>query len=202
MRSIFGLVAVLLLTSIQSSAYQVKEGNVSAAIGPNFYKTNFDNRTDQVKSSWMGSPALLVQGDVNEHGSLEISIFHLNKMFFRDQDGGVIAEQAEMMQVGLGYRRWLTEHFSVGWAFYSSYAMSDPHVVYNDQGSGNQLDTSARDITEYGFDLSMQAELWSKDRLAVIADARYSRSVTSKENEHGDHYGLLIALRYFIQSRD
>jgi hypothetical protein len=200
MRSLF-LLAVLSFISLQSSAYQVKEGNVSAALGPFFYKTNYEGRTDEVKSSYLGSPALLVQGDVNEHGSLEITLFQMNKMFFRDQDGGFLAEQTPVMQIGLGYRRWLNEYFSVGWAFYSSYAMADPTVVHSVQGSGNQLDTSASDITEYGFDFSVQSEIWSRDRLAVILDARYARPVTSKENEHGDHYGLLVALRYFVQSR-
>jgi hypothetical protein len=180
----------------------VKEGNVSAALGPFFYKTNFEGRSNEVKSSYLGSPALLVQGDVNEHGSLEITLFHMNKMFFRDHGGAFLAEQAQVMQIGLGYRRWLNEYFSIGWAFYSSYAMADPAVVYSDQGTGNQLDTSASDITEYGFDLSVQSEVWSQNRLAVILDARYARSVTSKENEHADHYGLLVALRYFVQSRD
>lgn len=203
MRSIYGFLTIaLILFSLPSSAYVAKEGNVSASLGSFFYKTNYDASSDRPKSPYLGDFALLVQGDANDRGSLEISLFHMNKVFIRDQGGDFISEQVELMQVGLGYRWWLHHYLSVALAFYSSYAMSDPKLVHSSIPSGQPLPTSASDITEYGFDFSIQSEVWSRDRLAVILDARYARSVTSKENEHGDHYGLLVALRYFVQERD
>ncbi len=202
MRSVRILCWILLLIPFQSSAYTVKEGNISASLGPFIYQTNYESGPGRPKSPLMGDMALLVQGDVNERSSLEISLFHMNKVFFRDHGGSFIEEQLELMQVGLGYRVWVNHYVSVAWALYSSYAMGDYKTVHYEQSPGNDIDTSARDITEYGMDFSLQAEVWSQDRLAVIMDARYGRSLTSKPNEHGDHYGMLVALRYFIQSRD
>jgi hypothetical protein len=201
MRRFFGLFAILVLSSLQSSAYTPKEGNVSASLGPYLYKTDFNAGDNRAKSPYLGDVGLLVQGDSSEVGSLEISLFHLNKIFFRDQHGNFQAEQLEMMQVGLGYRWWIHHYLSAALSFYSSYAMKEPTVVHSTSVSGDPLDTSARDITEYGFEASLQTEVWSYDRYAVILDARYARSVTNKIDESGNHYGLLVALRYFIQAK-
>lgn len=200
MRSFQGLFVILLFLSLQSFAYTAKEGNVSAALGPYFFKTKFDGGDNRAKSPYLGGVGLVVQGDVSDRGSLEISLFHMNKIFFRDQGGNFQAEQVELMQVGLGYRWWLHEYLSAALAFYSSYAITDPTVVHSTY-TVEPLDTSARDVTEYGFDFSLQSEVWSHDRYAVILDARYARTVTNKIDESGDHYGLFVAVRYFIQAK-
>ncbi|MGZ5280533.1 MAG: hypothetical protein ACXWC9_11345, partial [Pseudobdellovibrionaceae bacterium] len=149
----------VLLISLQSFAYTAKEGNVSAVLGPYFHKTNYEGGPDRPKSPILGDVGLLVQGDASEHGSLEISLFHMNKAFFRDQSGNFQAEQVELMQIGLGYRWQLHEYLSVALAFYSSYAMKEPTVIQSVFVTGDPLDTSARDITEYGFDFSVQSEV-------------------------------------------
>ena len=192
---------ILLLTSLPSFAYTAKEGNVSAALGPYFFQTNYHGGSDRPSSPYLADVGLLVQGDVNEVGSLEISLFHMNKAFFRDQGEAFLAEQVELMQVGLGYRWWMGHYLSFALAFYSSYAMTEPTVIHNSVTAGNELDTSARDTTEYGFDFSLQHEVWSDGLFSAIVDARYAKSLTNKENESGDHYGLFVALRYFIQSK-
>ncbi len=201
MRSFFGLFAILILSCIQSSAYTPKEGNVSASLGPYLYKTDFSAGDNRAKSPYLADFGLLVQGDSSEIGSLEISLFHMNKIFFRDQRGSFQAEQLELMQVGLGYRWWINHYLSAALSFYSSYAMKEPTVVHSTSVTSEPLDTSARDITEYGFEASLQSEVWSYSRYAVIVDARYARSVTNKTDESGNHYGVLVALRYFIQAK-
>jgi hypothetical protein len=192
----------ILFFNLQGFAYTPQEGDVSASMGPFLYKTNFKGGQDRAESNYKADFGLLVQGDSSDKGSLEISLFHMNKSFFRDQGGDFLAEEVELMQVGLGYRRWLGHYFSAALDFYSSYAISDPHVIHSTNVSGNPLDTSASDITEYGLEGSLQAELWSQGRFGLIFDARYAHSFTSKENESGDHYGGLLALRYFVQGKN
>lgn len=184
-----------------SFAYQPEEGNVTATMGPFVHKTDFDGSRSGAEAPYLGGIGLIANGDINKKGALEIAIFHMNKAFFRDQDGKHIAEQTELIHIAMGYRRWLTSYFSASLAFFSSYTMGQVKSVHNDFSSGQEIPTSARDNTEYGFDLSMQTDLWSNEKFAVVLDGRYSFSVTKKPSEHSDHYGALIGLRYLIQEK-
>jgi len=112
-----------------------------------------------------------------------------------------VTEQTQLMHITMGYKRWLNERFAVSLAFFSSYSMGDPKIVHNDFAPGDEPTTSARDTTEYGFDLALQSELWQKDRIALILDSRYSRSLTNKPSESADHYGFLLGIRYFVQDK-
>ena len=105
------------------------------------------------------------------------------------------------MQVNMGYRRWLSPSFSSALAFYSSYSMGEPAILFNNISPGNEVGTSARDITEYGFDFSFRAELWTDKKMSVFLDTRYSLSMTSKSHESADHYGVLFGVSYLVQQK-
>ncbi len=141
-------------------------------------------------------------GDFSDKGSLEIGIFYMRKHFYRLLTPSLVGERAEIMHVTMGYRRWLASRLSASLAIYSSYSIGQAIQVYNDFSTGTDFDTSARDITEYGFDLAVQTELWQKPYWSVILDTRYSVSLTKKEHESSDHYGALIGLRYLVQEKN
>jgi hypothetical protein len=101
----------------------------------------------------------------------------------------------------MGYRFWMSSKFSTSLAFYSSYSMGEPQIVYDNFAPGTTIDTSARDTTEYGLDWALQAELWQSGRYALILDGRYSLSFTNKRQEQSNHYGVLFGIRYFIQEQ-
>lgn len=182
-------------------AYTPKEGNINVILGPFVQKTNFQGSDSGAKASYLTGTGLIAQGDINDYSSLEIAMFYMPKIFIRDQVDKFLAERTQVLYVTMGYRYWLSPYFTAALAFFSSYTMGEKEVVHNDFPAGTDIDTSARDTTEYGFDFSLQQELWGNDRYAVITDARYSLSVTSKTNERGDHYGFLIGLKYFIQGK-
>lgn len=184
-----------------ASAYIPKEGNVSAILGPFFHRTDYQGTSERPSSPVLGGVGLIALGDVNDHGSLEIAMIHANKVFFKDQDGDFLAEQTQILHISMGYRYWQTPYFSWGISFFSAYPMDEPKVVYSSIAPGHQLDTSATDTVRYGFDFSLEGELWSSDRLAVVLDGRYSYPTSKKENEHGISYGILLGLRYFIQEK-
>lgn len=194
--------ALLLIAADPARAYDPQEGNVTATLGPIWTKTNFRDTPSGAHSPYYTNFGLIALGDINEKGALEIGMFHLNKLFLRSKDGMDIAEQTEMMHMTMGYRRWINPYFSASWSFFSSYAMGDPVIVHSSFPKGQEIDTSARDITEYGTDFAVQGDLWSHDKFAVIAEARYSLSVTPKSDERADHYGFMIGLRYFVQEKD
>jgi hypothetical protein len=182
-------------------SYVPKEGNVNAVFGPFLYQTRFPSSATGAQSSYLGDFGIMALGDVSSHGSLEIAIFHMNKMFFRQEQGNFIAEKTQAIHITMGYRWWHTNRFSTSLAIYSAYGMGDPEVVHSDFVGSTAVTTSARDTTEYGFDFAAQYEYWSSGRFAGILDARYSLSVTNKPNEYADHYGIMFGLRYFIQEK-
>ncbi len=191
---------LLLLFSMTAVAYVPKEGNVSAILGALSSQTLYPNPPKGVKNPRLGGVGLIVQGDISDKGNLEISMLHTNKVFFREQGSGLLAERSQFMHISMGYRYWMTHYFSVGLAFYSAYSMGEPEITTNTLQSDG-ITTSARDKTEYGFDFSLMGEVWSHDRIALMLDGKYSYSVTPKENEYADNYLFLIGIRYFIQEK-
>jgi hypothetical protein len=200
MRNIIrGFFVILLFLTEQSLAYDPVEGQVTATFGPYYSKTNFAGVNSGINSSYLGGVGLIAVGDINQKGSLEIGMFYNPRMFFREQGTQLIAEKTQVMHISMGYRRWINLYFSTSLAFYSSYSMGAREIVYSDFPVGLEIDTSARDITEYGLDWSIQGDLWSHDKLAVVFESRYSLSVTSKHDEKSDQYGFLLGLRYLVQ---
>jgi hypothetical protein len=193
-------VAVLNMPA-QVSAYSPKEGNVLGSLGFILHRTNFEPSHTGARAPWSGGISLVANGDVSDFGQLEVGIFHINKQYFRDQSSVYIGEMTESLHITMGYRQWLTSTFSIALAFSSAYTMGDVRELHNDFNPVAAIDTSARDTVEYGFDLSLQTELYSWARYAITLDGIYSLSVTGKPNEKADHYGAMIGLRYFIQEK-
>ncbi len=185
-----------------ATAYTPKEGNVTANLGPFVYKTNFRGSDSGVQSPILTGTALLVNGDINERGALEIGMFYMDKYFFREKDGKYLAENTNLIHITMGYRRFLTSYLSTSFSLFSSYSIGNPHIYRNEFTIEQDVDTSARDITEYGFDLAIQYELWEMERFSVVSDIRYAYSVTNKLNERGDHYGAFISLLYLVQDKE
>ncbi len=190
----------LLFFSEKSLAYEPVEGQVNATLGPYYAKTNFAGVNSGINSSYLGGLGLIAVGDINPKGSLEIGMFYLPQVFFREQGTQLIAEKTQLMHISMGYRHWLNPYFSTSLAFYSSYSMGEPQTIYSEFPSGSEIDTSARDITEYGVDFSVQGDLWSHDKFAIIFEGRYSLALTSKQNEKSDQYGFMLGIRYLVQA--
>lgn len=184
-----------------SLAYAPEEGKITTTLGPYINTTNFKASNTGAKPSYLGGYSLIAVGDISSVGSLEIAMIYLPAMLFeRNVEEQYIVESTQVMHITLGYRWWLSPYLSTSLAFYSAYSIGEPTIVHSDFTPINAIGTSARDTTEYGFDGAVQGELWSNDTWAAIAEARYSYSVTSKHDERSDQYGVLIGLRYLVQS--
>lgn len=197
----FAVFIYAVIHAINSLAYTPEEGNISTYFGPYVYKTNFTKTTSGPDSAYLGSWGAVVNGDINSRGSLEIGLFHLNKNYFRQDQGKSILEQTELAHITMGYRWWHTDIWSTSLTFFSDYSMGSPRIVHSDFSAVDVMDTSARDTVEYGFDLAAQLEAYSWQQYSLILDARYSLSLTNKTNEKADHYGLLIGLKYLYQDK-
>lgn len=192
----------IVLFSIRLYAYIPAEGNVTASYGPFLYRTNFSGSTQLPPSAVLGNFAFVVNGDLTDKGSLEIGLFHLNKIYYRNLNERYLAEKTELIHITMGYRRWLGEKYSAGLAFFAAYSIGDYETQHTESNVNLDIDTSARDTTEYGFDLSLQREFWNLGPESAVLDLRYAYSISNKENEKGDHYGLFIAFRRVIQEKN
>lgn len=195
------LLAIIIEFSVSAKAYTPVEGNVSAFLAPYIYKTNFSGSSTGASSPLLGGVSLIAIGDISSKGSLELGMFHMNKVFFREEGGNYLGEKTQVIHITMGYRRYWNERYSCSLTFFSAYPMGDIHVVHNDFPPGSLIDTSARDYTDYGIDFAIQSELWKSEEVSVDLDTRYSRSFTSKPGENSDHYGFLLGVRYFIQGK-
>ena len=198
----FSILTAILFYSISSLAYAPEEGNITSYFGPYLYKTNFKGSDTGAKSPLMLGLGLVVNGDVNSKGSLEIALFLLNKTYYREEAGKFIAEQTDLTHFTMGYRRWFTDSFSSSLSFSSGYSMGTSRIIHSDFPVGAEIDTSAKDTVEYGFDLSIQKELIKYPAYVVVIEARYSMSVTNKKNENSDQFGVLLGFRYSVQEKN
>lgn len=196
------ILTTIIIYSISSLAYAPEEGNITSYFGPYLYKTNFKGSDTGATSPLMLGLGLVVNGDVNTKGSLEIALFFLNKTYYREEAGKFIAEQTALTHFTMGYRRWFTDSFSSSLSFSSGYSMGTPRIVHSDFPIGSEIDTSAGDTVEYGFDLSLQKEILKQPAYVVVLDARYSMSVTNKKNENSDQFGILLGFRYSVQEKN
>ena len=193
------LCASILGFAISTAAHQPVDGDIHATFGWLAYQTHTLDHYWRPQA--LVAPGLIAEGDLNSHGGLEISMFYLQNAFSVKQDGRVVTERVKRVYIATGYRHWLNRKFSVALAFSSSYAMGDPRPVADDFPLQTKPPTSASDTTEYGMDLSLQYEPWRKDRVGFVLDARYGYSVTAKRHEDSNHYGVMLAFKYFVQSR-
>lgn len=194
-------VFLALCYSIQVGAYTPAEGNISTYFGPYLYKSDFGSTAGGARSPALGGLGWVVLGDSSDRGSLEVGVFYLNKLYYRETSAGESVEQTALYHVTMGYRWWLSSYVSTSLSFFSDYSVGTPVLIHSTAADPAALTTSARDTTEYGFDLAFQGELWNHGPWALVLDTRYSFSVTAKRGENADHYGAVLGLRYLIQEK-
>lgn len=196
MRAIFHL--FLFLLTFSAEAHTPKDGDIYASLGTFVHQTHaFHHDFYTPTSAGFG---IIGEGDLDSNGGLEVALIYMNSYFTVLEGERRLVQRGQRMHITLGYRHWFQQYLSAGLGFFSSYSMGDPETIRNDFGL-EKPNTSAGDTTEYGFDTSFQVEPWSVGRFAIVADFRYSWSVTAKENEDSNFYGLFLALKYFVQSR-
>jgi hypothetical protein len=198
---IFFIITLLCFTQV-SFSYEPAEGQITATLGPNLNKTNFSNDINsEINAAYLRGFGLVTVGDINLKGGLEIGIFYMPRQYFLKREAQLLVEKIQEIHISMGYRKFINPYFSSSLSFYSSYSMGEPQILYSSFPNDSELNTSARDITEYGFDGAIQSEFWSHDKFAIIFEGRYSLSVTSKKNEKADQYGFLLGIRYLVSAK-
>jgi hypothetical protein len=197
---------LLLLTifffQFNARAYDPNDGDITVTLGPSLYKTIYPNTPVGINSVYRGDMGLILNGDISGKGSLEIAIFHMNKEYYKEKNNLYLIEAVQLMHISMGYRHWLNPYLSGALGLYSAYPMEQSRRVYTDFLPGDLATTSAQDKTEYGFDISVQSELRQMKYFSLIAEARYSLSMTSQTDEKADHLTWMIGMKYLFQQRN
>jgi hypothetical protein len=190
----------LIYAAFAAAAHVPQDGDVYATFGSFAYRTHTLHH--DFESPVLYAPGLVAEGDLDSHGGLEISMFYLRNVFSVQKDGRLLTERIKRMYITTGYRHWFSDNVSIAGAFFSSYTMGEPTRIRDDFGSGEHPPISTSDTTEYGLEVSGQCEPWHQGRFAIIVDARYAYSLTAKRSEDSNHYGVLVGVKYFVQSRE
>lgn len=196
--AIFILYFLLLATSSPLRAHTPEEGMILATPAILIYRTVTGNNIPSKESPYKVGGGLIVEGDVNDVGGIEIALIYQDKYYLRRDDDNLAVEKIKRMYITTGYRYWPKPWISLGLAFASSYSMGNPRVIYREHPSDEKLLTSAQRITEYGVDFSVQWDIWHINNWHFVSDIRYTWSLTRKPHESADLYGIMLGIKYRI----
>ncbi len=185
-----------LLLATDALSHAPAEGDVHGTAGPYVYKTVTGYDGDK-QAPYLGG-GLIVEGDVDYNGGVEIAIFYLDKLYVRRGDEGTQAEHIKRMHITTGYRHWLNSWVSGALSVFSAYSMGDAKVLEGDSPPDDDRATTARRVTEYGLDWSIMSEFWRGDDVAAVVDVRFHDTMVAKKNERADVLGVLVGFKYLI----
>jgi|FLYM01.1.fsa_nt_gi hypothetical protein len=188
----------LALIPLWSHAHEANLGTIVATVGPYIYQTHHMTTPREADPYNLGF-SIIAEGDIDYNGGIEVSLSYLQKTYPRKDGELYNIEKTKRIYVNTGYRHWFTKDYSAGVSFFSAYSMGGSTIIRSDYPLAVRPASSAKDVAEYGFEFSVQAEPWRNERWAALIDARYSYSVTNKTNEDGNHFGLIIGAKYLIQ---
>lgn len=191
------LITVSFVFGSAAWAHPPEGGKIWGTLAPMVTRTKTSH--DAVLSAPYVGAGAVVEADVDDNGGVEVGLFYQNKVYVRERGAEVLVERIKRMYVTTGYRHWFAPWVSAAVAVASSYSMGDPQVI-----AGRVRDTfrtTARDITEYGIDVSLQWEIWGEGDVAVVADARYAHSLSRNQGEDADVYGFLLGYKHRVPNR-
>src|SRR5690349_14292659 len=87
-----------------ANAHVPEEGKISGVLGPYIYRTNYGEASPSVDSPVLGGAGLLVEGDVDKNGGLEVGLFYMHKLYIRRIDSQYESEKIKIMYITMGYR--------------------------------------------------------------------------------------------------
>ena len=156
------------------------------------------SRTDTRSQSLQSIYEVSVLGQISDRGFLNITSSFFPKIYSRTIDSLIIKERNYLLQMAIGYQQILSESLNAGFDFATHYRLSDPEMIYTAPGI-NPLtaDTSARDDTEYGFNLIVSYNLMKFEKFKIDLDMKYFFSTTAKTAENANHIYYLVAVNYF-----
>ncbi|MBC7457926.1 MAG: hypothetical protein H7235_06585, partial [Bdellovibrionaceae bacterium] len=97
----FLLMILAFIFNNSAYAYSAADGNITITAGSFIYRTIFPDTINGVTSGYHGDFGLILNGDLDDKGSLEIAMFHMNKIYSREEDAKTQVEQTQVMHISM-----------------------------------------------------------------------------------------------------
>lgn len=166
--------------------------------GPYLYKSVFESSFSNTMDNYHLGFSIIGEAMSADFGSLEASISFLEKYYYRETADSFVIDKIPRVHIGLGYRYWFWEYFSFGFELSTSYSMGSKENVKSFGLGSSGIETSANDITEYLLDGSFQAKLWTNKDASYYLDFRYSKLLTGRASEKGNHLGVIFLYKQHL----
>lgn len=183
----------IVMSPAVSLAHQPEEGKLMLTVGPHVHRTFVPPEYHITMTTNVGF-GVLVEGDIDENGGLEVGLFYMKKSYHQNYHGTEFVESIKRIHIPVGYRHWWTTKFSSGLSFYSAYSIGDPRPLDVSQVPPG-FQSAARKATKYGFDISMLWEVANLKDYTVVVDGRLSLALAPRSGEHSSHYGVMCGLK-------
>lgn len=197
----FFLIIIIDLTCNITYAYIPQEGNATATYSLIMYRTEFYEGPSSAKSPYLLDFGLVANGDLNSNSSIEVSIFHLNKIFFRTQNSQVLSEKTQSIQIITAYRFWLNSEWATGLGLSSLFPIGDVHTQSDSGNLKQNYTTSASETVNNGLDFFIEKEIITNSDFSITLNLHYNYSISAKENENSNQYGLVLGYRRIVQKK-
>lgn len=198
------LIFIPLVTSpLYLYAHQPKRGKVIATWGPIFFQRQVDRDYPGATNPLGAGFMIAAEGDVDHNGGLEITLGYMQRRYFRKEGGSFLVEDAKRVHTSTGYRHWFNPRTSAALSLFTAYSIGDARVVHSNFAPGaEKFNTAATRVAEDGIDFSLQHELVTTKKTAILTDLRYSYSLSARGNESPFIYGFMVGFKHFIQGRE
>ena len=187
-----------LLFSLKAWPHQPNPGRGMMSIGP-LISRSVDSPTPIASPTFWGL-GLIGEMDLSSNGGLEVALmYNENQYAVISGTSEYLVERAHRLSIPLGYRHWFSKSFSLAISFYSAYRIGAWSQLYRSPALSANINTSARDVTEFGFDFSLQADIWHSKDYTVFLDSRFLSPSTDKFGENSRAYVFILGAKYQVQ---
>ncbi|OQW53479.1 MAG: hypothetical protein A4S09_07725 [Proteobacteria bacterium SG_bin7] len=185
-----------ILTSQFALAHEPGVGEGRMTIGA--MSNRFIDSPAPIKTPTTFGAGITGELDIGGRGGIEVSMFYYDGQYAVSKGGLWLVERSTHLYIPIGYRYWLSKKISFATSFYASFRIGQWTEIYRDTGISSDAVTSAQDITEYGFDFSIGADLYTGDKYTLILDSRYLLPTTDKPDENSRAYVFFLGIKYRI----
>ena len=198
----FSLSLFFLFLGLAAHGHVPKRGQIYAVAGPYLYQTQLRSGYVGADNPPLGGFSLFVNGDVDKNGGLEIGLAYMQKLHFRKKGDAVLVEKIKRVKATTGYRHWFGPSISAAFLFYNAYAVGDVQTIHQSGVQPFEFKTSAHEISDDGFEVSLQYEFWRGEKSSAVVDLRYSYSMSNASGEIADLYGVIVGYKYLAQTSE
>ena len=193
------LVFIFLLIPAVATAHQPAKGNIYVTLGPSILIADAEADYWGLENDPSYGLSLIVNGDVDRNGGLEVGMAYFNQLFFRDHEDQKTVGKAQRLHMNLGYRHWFVSSVSAGLLLVTHYSMGGVDEVASSDFS--LLETSGSEASDSGLSLSFQYEFSNKKDYAIIVDYRFTEMFHLPDGEESRSHMVTLGLKKHVQKK-